>query len=609
MLSSSCLITNHKLGLFNRLIAAMLAIYLPQHQHSFFSFKDLFTVNLLFFRVNFIKPFFCLKPMLINVLVINSLLTLSINSTYALNASTVNVINGSAPYLTNDGGMTKADSTESLLGITLSDGTVINASNDESSLVTPIELPSQDDTYASIQTIVPLPAAGNNSYPRMNIIDLLKAPYNYFGDDDGDGYDDVTGEVIATASGDIGVKWENINGIDVTDTVKNNAYSKFIECDSPYKLTLTASNVELNTLYGEPNKSSFMGGSHNYYINPKVEPHVCYAQPSPLYDDGTTGVGMFFDGSGWDSAIISWNYRGYPSKGFKINGARNSGNYDGESSIYKNNFPSTGSNGLYFYLLLAGISPEAVITANGSNISAVEGGNVSLSLSTGITLWDHRSGVLDDFSTMFPYLSPLYGVPQKGLKITLNGPRATSNDKSFSPSTFRLYADSGKNKILYEFKLMRWYIPTDIVYQNVITEENVPMYQAKGQEECRRLGKGYRLTEMYDLTYDVYWEMKATFGPIVGSALRQLSYRKDGEWVSGIINEWGCLYNNSRSRCRNYPDSDWLHSNYLIATTVIKEVKSWKEKRKVPSWNVLAEGGEAESLGSLTPYYIACVSP
>ena len=559
-----------------------------------------------------INPFFCLKPMLISVLVINSLLTIPVNFTYALNITTANAIHGGAPYLTYDGGITKADSTESLLGITLSDGTVINPSNDESSLVTPIELPNQGDTYASIQTIVPLPQSGNSNYPKVKMTDLLTAPYNYFGDDDGDGYDDVTGEVIATASGDIGVKWENINGVDVTDTVKNNAHSKFIECDSPYKLTITASNGELNTLYGAPNKSSFMGGSHSYYINPKVEPHVCYAQPSPLFDDGSqlyAGNMDLLDGPGWDSSTIDWDYRGYPSKGFKINGARNSGNYDGESSIYKNNFPSTGSNGLYFYLLLAGISPEAVITANGSNISAVEGGNVSLSLSTGITLWDHRSGVLDDFSTMFPYLSPLYGVPQKGLKITLNGPRATSNDKSFSPSTFRLYADSGKSKILYEFKLMRWYIPTDIVYQNVITEENVPMYQAKGQEECRRLGKGYRLTEMYDLTYDVYWEMKATFGPIVGSALRQLSYRKDGEWVSGIINEWGCLYNNSRSRCRNYPDSDWLHSNYLIATTVIKEVKSWKEKRKVPSWNVLVEGGEAESLGSLTPYYIACVSP
>ena len=590
----------------------MLAIYLSQHQHPFFSFRGLFAAKFLLFGANLIKPFFCLKTMLISVLVINSLLTIPVNSTYALNITTANAIHGGAPYLTYDGGITKADSTESLLGITLSDGTVINPSNDESSLVTPIELPNQGDTYASIQTIVPLPQSGNSNYPKVKMTDLLTAPYNYFGDDDGDGYDDVTGEVIATASGDIGVKWENINGIDVTDTVKNNAHSKFIECDSPYKLTITASNGELNTLYGAPNKSSFMGGSHSYYINPKVEPHVCYAQPSPLFDDGSqlyAGNMDLLDGPGWDSSTIDWDYRGYPSKGFKINGARNSGNYDGESSIYKNNFPSTGSNGLYFYLLLAGISPEAVITANGSNISAVEGGNVSLSLSTGITLWDHRSGVLDDFSTMFPYLSPLYGVPQKGLKITLNGPRATSNDKSFSPSTFRLYADSGKSKILYEFKLMRWYIPTDIVYQNVITEENVPMYQAKGQEECRRLGKGYRLTEMYDLTYDVYWEMKATFGPIVGSALRQLSYRKDGEWVSGIINEWGCLYNNSRSRCRNYPDSDWLHSNYLIATTVIKEVKSWKEKRKVPSWNVLAEGGEAESFGSLTPYYIACVSP
>ena len=603
MLPSSCSVTNHKLGLFNRLITEMLAIYLPQHQHSFFSFKVLFTVKFLSFGTNLIKPFFCLKPMLINVLVINSLLTLSINSTYALNTSTVNVINGSAPYLTYDGGITKADSTESLLGITLSDGTVINASNDESSLVTPIELPSEGDTYASIQTIVPLPAAGNSSYPRVNIIDLLKAPYNYFGDDDGDGYDDVTGEVIATASGDIGVKWENINGIDVTDTVKNNAYSKFIECDSPYKLTLTTSNVELNTVYGEPNKSSFMGSSHSYYINPKVEPHVCYAQPSPLYDDGSSGVGMLYDGPGWDSALIDWNYRGYPSKGFKINSARNSGNYDGESSVYKNNFPSTGSNGLYFYLLLAGISPEAVIAANGSSISAVEGGNVRLSLSTGITQWENDSTFLFNNAIMYPYQFPLYGVPQKGLKITLNGPRATSNDKSFSPSTFRLYADSRKSKILYEFKLMRWYIPTDIVYQNILIDGDLSTTQAKAEEECRRLGKGYRLTGMYDLTYDVFKEKWHAIPPTNNNALRQLSYRKDGEWVRGIINEWGSLYNNSFSHTRNYPDSDWLHEAYGIAEPISKNDGKYI---RIPSVSMYSGG-----VGNTDPTfsYLACVSP
>ena len=617
MLPSSCSVTKHKLGLFNRLIAAMLAIYLPQNQHSFFSFKDLFTVNFLFFKVNFIKSFFCLKPMLISVLVINSLLTISVNSSYALNITTVNTIYGGAPYLTYDGGISKVDSTESLLGITLSDGTVINASNDESSLTNPIELPNQGDTYASIQTIVPLPQSGNTNYPKVKMSDLLKSPYNYFGDDDGDGYDDVTGEVIATASGDIGVTWENINGVDVTDKVKNNAHSKFIECDGPYKLTITASNGELKTLYGEPNKSSFMGGSHNYYINPKVEPHVCYAQPSLLYDDSTeaimTGGIMLFDRPGWDSGIIDWMYRGYPSKGFKTNGARNSGNYDGENSVYNNNFPSTGSNGLYFYLLLAGISPEAVIAANGSSISAVEGGNVRLTLSTGITGWPHDN--------WWGYGEP-YGVRQKGLKITLTGPRITSNDKSFSPSTFRLYADSEKSKILYEFKLMRWYIPTDIVYQNINTKEDLLLYQAKGQDECRRLGTGYRLSEMHDLTNDLYWEMidessitgTGAVNPASTNAIRQLSYRKDGEWFSGIINEWGCLDKSSR-RCLNYPDSDWSHSNYLIATSKSKIIKFKnnnsdhdKVRELIPSF-VNMDAGNVGLLENTSDNYITCVSP
>ena len=603
----------------------MLAIY--SHPHSFFSFIDLFTAQFLLFGVNLIKPFFCLKSMLIIVLIIISLLTIPFNSTYALNITTANAIHGGAPYLTYDGGTTKADSTESLLSITLSDGTVISAENDESSLTNPIELPNQGDTYASIQTIVPLPQSGNSNYPKVKMTDLLKAPYNYFGDDDGDGYDDVAGEVIATASGDIGVKWENINGIDVTDTVKNNAYSKFIECDGPYKLTITATNGELKTQYGEPNKSSFMGGSHSYYINPKVEPHVCYAQPSPLFDDAARigsheGVSPWFDGPGWDSGVIDFGeYRGYPSKGFKFYNARNSGHYDGKNSVYTNNFPSTGSNGLYFYLLLAGISPEAVIAANGSSISAVEGGNVRLSLSTGITGWEHQLRGLISVSDEYPYLYP-YGVPQKALKITLNGPRATSNDKNFSPSTFRLYADRGKSKILYEFKLMRWYIPTHIVYQNVITKENISMYQAKGQEECQRLGKGYRLTEMNDLTHDIFWESVAHWGgtpsnypnPIImtdTNARRQLSYREDGKWISGIINEWGCLYNNSRSDCRNYPDNDWLHDYYLIATSKTVKVGLGKQRRELTSLSVdMQSGGVGFARDTAVGnYYISCVSP
>ncbi|OTQ54931.1 hypothetical protein, partial [Gilliamella sp. A7] len=189
----------------------------------------------------------------------------------------------------------------------------------------------------------------------------------------------------------------------------------------------------------------------SYYLTPKLDPKVCYAQPN-LYPDNASLAGRDYeiDGILWDAAQIESDhdygvYRGYPSKGIKVLRATNSGNYQGETSITKNNFPTTGSHGLYFYLLLGGITPEAVLAANGRTIKSVEGGNVSLSLSVSKTTeWEHNE-----------HGPSPYGLAQQAIKVTLVGPRYNSADKSFRPMTFKLYADSNKSTLIYEFKLMR----------------------------------------------------------------------------------------------------------------------------------------------------------
>lgn len=84
---------------------------------------------------------------------------------YALSAFTTESIKGSAPYLTLDDGVSKITSTEELLAIKLPNGTVITPQNDVSSITNPIELPDKTNTYASVQTIVPLPISGNNQFP------------------------------------------------------------------------------------------------------------------------------------------------------------------------------------------------------------------------------------------------------------------------------------------------------------------------------------------------------------------------------------------------------------------------------------------------------------
>jgi hypothetical protein len=89
-----------------------------------------------------------------------STLTLLLLLTYpfniqALSAVTKNMIQGSAPYLTFDGGKTKASTTEGLLGITLSDGTTITPTTNISTPTDPIVLPNAGETFANVGMFVP----------------------------------------------------------------------------------------------------------------------------------------------------------------------------------------------------------------------------------------------------------------------------------------------------------------------------------------------------------------------------------------------------------------------------------------------------------------------
>ena len=534
-------------------------------------------------------------------------------SNYALTTKTTNIIQGSAPYLTLDDGVSKITSTEELLAIKLPNGTVITPQNDVSSITNPIELPDKNNTYASVQTIVPLPISGNNQFPVINMTDLLAAPYNYFADDDGDGFDD-SDLITATATGDIKIKWEarnpavaDINAknafIDITSKVKSHPDAIPDLCDGVHKITISASDSELTTPYGDPNTNHFQEGSHSYYLTPKLDPKVCYAQPN-LYPDNASLGGRDYeiDGILWDAAQVeSVNdygvYRGYPSKGIKVLRATNSGNYQGETSITKNNFPTTGSHGLYFYLLLGGITPEAVLAANGSTVQSIEGGNVSLSLSVSKTTeWEHGE-----------HGPSPYGLAEPAIKVTLVGPRYNSADKSFRPMTFRLYADSNKSTLIYEFKLMRWFIANPEIFFNKehgfpSSDENKEMlsYQSKARDYCKSLGSGYRLPDVNDFTningYGMY-------------ARRQLSYQENGKWIGGIANEWGCMpmsEDDSDASCPSYRSTDWKAYDYWTNNVATNTARPKDEGKPF----LFDPDGVIEILQSiLWPIRAACVTP
>ena len=99
-----------------------------------------------FIRFILFLPFF---------LVIAVVLALSFSPcSYALSAYSINVIHGSAPYLTFDKGRTRITDTNNLLAITLSDGRKITPDTNDS-LITPIELPRVGDSFADIGMLVP----------------------------------------------------------------------------------------------------------------------------------------------------------------------------------------------------------------------------------------------------------------------------------------------------------------------------------------------------------------------------------------------------------------------------------------------------------------------
>ena len=234
--------------------------------------------------------------------------------------TTANQIQGTPPYLTFDGGRTRAVDVNGLLGITLSDGTQYTPLTNTSSDSRPIVLPVAGQSFADISMFVP---TDTNS---VALSSLIGPPNNYWGDDDGDSG--------VTATGRLSLSIVDKRG----QSVSRN--SVLTTCNSPYKVTLSSTDGTLSTRYGFPNRSDFRDSNVTYYVNPKASPVVCFARPNLRYGKlNEAGISHDFRGpsSMWD-----------PYKGFIPQST--------DPSLYGRNFPTTGANGLYFDLLITGSS-------------------------------------------------------------------------------------------------------------------------------------------------------------------------------------------------------------------------------------------------------------
>ena len=322
---------------------------------------------------------------------------------HALTATTRNVINGHAPYLTFDGGHTRVTNIDELLGITLSDGTIITRATNNSSASNPIELPNAGETFADISTLMPTDI---NAY-RVDISTLISPPYNYAVDDDGD--DNFL--VGSPFYFDLLIYDRNNNRVVARNETLN-------ICNAPYRVELRVSGSDriLTTRSGVPNRAVYNSGTAIYYIKPKGEegPRVCFARPNMTNSkDKYAGPS-----SEWSA------YYGFIPQSTN-------------SSSYHRNFPTTGANNLYFDLLIVNSGPLKW----GDPITQ---GGITVTMTPDVT------GEKVRVTLTGPVAEPEQLVENPSKQV----------DKPTLPQTFELVGrdNSGQAVVKYGFELKQWFV-------------------------------------------------------------------------------------------------------------------------------------------------------
>ena len=356
-------------------------------------------------------------------------------SNHALTVKTTNIIQGSAPYLTFDGGQTRATNIEALLGISLSDGRTFTSTTNDSSFDNPIVLPVAGQSFADIGMFIP------TDTDFIELSSLIGPPYNYWGDDDGDGQG-VNG-ITATGNLFLSIVDKNYFSVD--------RYQVLDICNAPYRLTLFNSEEgTLKTRYGVPNESRFVIHHAIYFINPKAPPEVCFAKPS--LEVG--GAGYYPERHAGPANIWNLEY------GFLVKSVT--------PSSYGSNFPTTGANGLYFDL-------------------EIGGNNLDLA-------WEPVShgGIT----------ATMTSATKTSVRVTLTGPAVTDDSQWNSdnptridtlslPQTFELVGrdSSGNAVVKYGFVLKQWFVNRGRYYDTYSSTSSW----------CNKIGN-YRVPMVKDLT-------------------------------------------------------------------------------------------------------------
>ena len=436
----------------------------------------------------------------------------------ALSATTNNLINGTAPYLTFDGGQTKAIDTDTFLAIELPDGRSITPSTNTSSLANPIMVPA-GITFNDIHMVLPLDSDS------ISLNDLITQ--GKWGDDDGDGQ----GAGGVTASGSISLVIKDKDGTTVSrgDTLNL--------CKAPYKVTLSSAGGNLVTQYGIPNSSTFSGGTVDYYITLPSQPVICSVRPNLHF--GNTGISVtdhwgdrYDDDSRYAGPANIWS----SDKGFLT--------VFTAPSSYNRNFPTTGMNELYFDLEVVGV-----------DASQLRWSSVTHSGITATVSWTRprSDSHQDPWGNNIPNDNWISDKSKYVTRVTLKGPRADSNQiRARNPSplsapslpkTFELVGiDNNGNQVKYGFVLNKWFVNRGTVIEDYPDQSTW----------CNSLG--YSVPQAKDLTNAVRRD-----GFPTGTTPLSPDNHYQRRIGAGFFTEWGNM--------NGYADAGFITHYYWVSDT------------------------------------------
>ncbi|OTQ62852.1 hypothetical protein [Gilliamella apis] len=389
--------------------------------------------------------------------------------------------------------MTETVFPDKLHWISLSDGRKIDGLNNFSWLYGPIVLPVAGQSFEDIDMLVPKNADS------IELSSLIGEPYNYWGDDDGDGQ----GIDGITATGSIKLSIVDRKGQPV-------ARNEVLDiCKAPYKLTLSNTDITLKTRYGIPNERfihAYVGVT--FYINPKVESQqqICVAKPNMRWGGKPDNI-IFY--KYFLGPASMWN----PNMGFLTQSFT--------PSSYDLNFPTTGANNLSFNLEIGGV----------------------LSFASSEVKWEVvTSGDIKATITEVPRKDDTDPV---AVTVTLKGPAVTDisqkdpNNPSpiDRPSLPQVFEIVGKMKtydreeimVKYGFVLKQWFVNREMydIYPNM-------------SSWCTKIG--YRMPKVKDLTNaackgGTTYYCEGSVGATPSSASNNYT-RHIG---AGFFSEWGSM--------------------------------------------------------------------